>query len=372
MHKIFSASVLLLTLISPCLASEVSTQINNELEKTKTTRGKKFNKGSLLAVPIPISNPTVGSGLQAAVLYLHPSKHDSPDSPNATSGLGGMYTNSDSWVAGIFHDNYLLDDRLRIRGALGQGDLNIDYFGSGEDPEFADDPISYNLTANIGFAQALGRLPYTENWFGGLRAVLMEATIVFDLDALLPGLPELEDNMNISNLGLIINYDTKDNNYYPTQGHFFELSISRDDESWGSDFNFSRFSANYNHYFPIGEKHVIAAKIYNAGVRGDAPFFLLPSLQMRGFSFGRFQDDAVLSGHLEWRHKFHPRWGFMLSAEVGSVGNNTHEAVTNSWVSSLGAGIRWQVSAQQPMHLGLDVGAGEGESAIYLNIGEKF
>ena len=31
-------------------------------------------KGNFVAVPIPISNPTVGNGLQAALFYLHPKK----------------------------------------------------------------------------------------------------------------------------------------------------------------------------------------------------------------------------------------------------------------------------------------------------------
>ena len=48
-------------------------------------------KGNFVAVPIPISNPTVGTGLQAALLYLHPKKDDS-QSQNSTSGIVGMYT----------------------------------------------------------------------------------------------------------------------------------------------------------------------------------------------------------------------------------------------------------------------------------------
>ncbi len=61
-------------------------------------------KGNFVAVPIPISNPTVGTGLQAALLYLHPKKDTQPQ--NSTSGIVGMYTDSNSWLAGIFHDGY--------------------------------------------------------------------------------------------------------------------------------------------------------------------------------------------------------------------------------------------------------------------------
>ena len=30
------------------------------------------DKGAWMAVPIPFANPTLGAGLQAAILYLHP------------------------------------------------------------------------------------------------------------------------------------------------------------------------------------------------------------------------------------------------------------------------------------------------------------
>jgi hypothetical protein len=74
-------------------------------EKTqKDIDVKPKSKGKWLPVPIPISNPTVGSGLQVALLYLHPQTSDDPAVSNSTSGIGAMYTNTDSWFAGGFHD----------------------------------------------------------------------------------------------------------------------------------------------------------------------------------------------------------------------------------------------------------------------------
>jgi len=351
-------------------SAELDDRLNRDVDKAHNS--KSFRKGQFLAVPIPMSNPTIGSGLQAALLYMHPSKKNSADSPNATSGLGGMYTDTDSWVAGLFHDNYLFDDRLRVRGVVGTGDVNVNFYGSGSDPAFADDPVQYNLTANVALIQALGRLPGTKDWFGGLKVVVMESTITFDLDALIPGIPVLDDDMKIANMAVVVNYDNRDNNYYPRTGRFLNMEVGRDDESLGSDYSFDRYTLSYNHYFSASEKSVIAVRGYSSMVDGEAPFFLMPTLNMRGFSSGRYQDEAAVSGHLEWRHKFHPRWGFMLSAEVGSVGNSISNALDNKVVTSTGAGIRWQVSKKQAMHLGLDVGVSEDGEAIYLHVGEKF
>ena len=65
--------------------------IDQQVEDTQKGAELIPAKGNFVAVPIPISNPTVGTGLQAALLYLHPKKDDS-QSQNSTSGIVGMYT----------------------------------------------------------------------------------------------------------------------------------------------------------------------------------------------------------------------------------------------------------------------------------------
>ncbi|MGB2338092.1 MAG: hypothetical protein ACPH5V_12295 [Alcanivorax sp.] len=67
----------------------------------KGTHGPNLEKGNWVVAPIPVSNPTMGTGLQLATLYLHPSR-DGNGGPNPTSGLGAMYTDTDSWVVGPF------------------------------------------------------------------------------------------------------------------------------------------------------------------------------------------------------------------------------------------------------------------------------
>ena len=99
-------SILSLILVSyPSRAATIEDEFIEFTEKAHDIKAKKIRlKGTWLTVPIPISNPTVGSGLQAAVLYLHPKESENPEVPNSTSGIGGMYTDSESWFAAGFHD----------------------------------------------------------------------------------------------------------------------------------------------------------------------------------------------------------------------------------------------------------------------------
>jgi hypothetical protein len=58
------------------------------------SRDGKFmasGKKSIISVPIPISNPRPGTGLLAALIYMHPEDDSGPESPNATSRLAAIY-----------------------------------------------------------------------------------------------------------------------------------------------------------------------------------------------------------------------------------------------------------------------------------------
>ena len=99
---------------------------------------------------------------------------------------------------------------------------------------------------------------------------------------------------------------------------------------------------------------------------------MLPSLNMLGFASSRYRDDSVLSGHVEWRYKFHPRWTLMTAYEAGSVGEDFEDIFDTDWVNSLGAGIRWQVFADRNIHIGLDYGVSEDDEALYIQVGERF
>ncbi|NKB34877.1 MAG: BamA/TamA family outer membrane protein [Pseudomonadales bacterium] len=351
-------------------ADDFDETINDQIDAVKATPGRQT--GNFITVPIPLSNPTLGTGLQLALLYLHPQQPGKEDIPNSTSGLGAMYTDSDSRVLGAFHDDYLLQDRLRLKLAVASAELNVDYFGSGQFPALAENPIEYNLDTDLVYGQVLYRIPATNNWFGGLRAAWMSSSVKFNQQLNNRPLPDLANKIDVVNFALVANYDDTNDNYYPTSGKWFEAILARDDQSWGSSFNFDRYTASYNQYFPVRSSSVIAFRTWASEVRGNAPFFLLPALDMRGFASGRYQDNAAISAHIEWREKFSQRWGFIASVESGRVADSFNDLGNGESVNSIGAGIRWQVSSDQSMHLGLDVGYSEGETAVYLRIGEKF
>lgn len=216
MHKLL---FILLILLNPyaALASidEEVAEISGRVSNIESLN--KNDQGVWLPVPIPVSNPTIGTGLQAALFYLHPKASTNPTVLNPTSGIVGMYTDSDSWFAGGFHDGNLNDDLYRFRVLAGSGQFNLDYFGVGDDSTLKNDPIPYSISTDAVFSQLLRRLPDSKDWYIGLRYSFIRSNVFFDEEAN-PDLPTVTNNMVTSSLGLITNFDSRDDNYHPTKG----------------------------------------------------------------------------------------------------------------------------------------------------------
>ncbi len=348
------------------LKDDVVEQADRANEIKSAVREKK---GTWLPVPIPVSNPTIGTGLQVALLYLHPQTSEDPTVPSATSGVLGMYTDSDSWLAGAFHDGNYKNDLYRYRVVAGTGEFNLDYYGVGGDPNVR---TPFNAKSDIAMGQFLRRIPGTKNFYLGLRYLYTESNVTFDFSNSIPDLPPVSDGMTTSGLGVLFNYDSRDNNYYPTSGSYSEFLWIRDKESIGSDFDFDKLDIFSNYYMPVSSKSTLAFRATLANANGNIPFYMLPTLKLRGFAVGKYQDKSSFSGHIEWRHKFLPRWGVIAFYEAGSVAKTVNKLLQADLINSVGTGIRWQVTEDKKLNLGIDIGYSDGDSAVYVKVGEHF
>ena len=99
--------------------------------------------------------------------------------------------------------------------------------------------------------------------------------------------------------------------------------------------------------------------------------FDLPFLDMRGFSRDRYRDKKTLSLHAEGRYKFRSRWGVIAFVETGWFGKDLEDAGNNRRITSYGTGLRWQVTADKSLNLGLDLAVSTDDNSIYIQIGEK-
>jgi hypothetical protein len=109
-----------------------------------------------------------------------------------------------------------------------------------------------------------------------------------------------------------------------------------------------------NHYQPIFDKTVLALRCNFQASEGDVPFFDLPYLDIRGVSRSRYVDEFTLSVHAEGRYKFLPRWGVIAFVEAGWFGEDIGSLVSGRTIVSYGGGLRWQVTKEKKLNLGID------------------
>lgn len=222
------------------------------------------------------------------------------------------------------------------------------------------------------------RIAGTENWYGGIRYVGTESTARFNIAQLCSGysIPlceeVLESNINTSGFGLEFSYDNRDDNYYPTKGQTFNTFYTWDDEAFGSNFTFEQFETSYKYFWGFLDKHVLALKAQLKSAEGDVPFFMAPTLSMRGFDTSKYRDTATISGHVEWRYKFSTRWGAVAFYESGATANSIGNLSSGRKVDSAGGGIRWQATQEKNINLGIDFAFSDGEQEVYIRAAEYF
>jgi outer membrane protein assembly factor BamA len=348
----------------------IDTRQDEVLESSQKAGEAQLFKGQWLPVPIPVANPTVGSGLQAVLLYLH--EKPAEGLPNATSGIAGMYTDTDSWFIGGFHDDNFFADRVRLTVFGGVAQFNLKYYGAGDNIFPGGRYVRYQIKGGVLSPKILFRLPKTEHWFAGLQYLLVDSDIDFKANVHEFELPNSTLKVKTAGMGPLFSYDNRDDNYYPEKGQLFQLRWLNYGTFLGSDFSYDRINLNFNHYQPLNESTVLALRTNFDTVSGDPPFFDLPTFDMRGFPKGRYRDNNTLSLSSEVRYKFHPRWGVVGFVETGWHAGEFDRLLSEENIVSYGTGLRWQMSAQHKIHLGIDLAFSEDDNAVYVRVGEQF
>jgi outer membrane protein assembly factor BamA len=235
---------------------------------------------------------------------------------------------------------------------------------------------SYNMKTIRFQATLLFRLPPSLN-FGFEYLYEMNKMIETKEDGLLangdiPG----SEGADISGLSIVFNLDDRDNVYSTRRGNYMQLRAGFSSKVLGANYSYNKYIIDLRHYFPIKEKHVIAAQLYFEENFGDVPFqgmaWLGGGERGRGYYKGRYMDNNMYSVQAEYRWRFLPRWigaAFFSLADVADLPNN----FSNDPKYSFGGGIRFQPLKDNGTLLRLDYGVGRyGQSGIYFGVNEAF
>lgn len=324
-------------------------------------------EGNLVAVPVPIVDPTLGSGLALTALYTFAAS-DEADTPRSTVGAAAGYTDTDSWLAGVGAKFYLHGDRLRLGAVAGYGRLNLRFFGIGNDRSASGRSIDF--TAQGGFAEVTAQAQVLADTFLGVKGRYLQAEVSSELP--IDGLPRLTTDFRLLGVGPTFEFDTRDDNWWPAEGTRATGELLLYAEEIGSDVGFASFDASIAHYFGLAERVVLAGKARAAASSNDAPFFMRPFISLRGFAAGELLDAAVGEVQVEMRWRAWNRLGIVAFGGVGTTGSGLDALALDESEAAVGAGLRYRVSDTDRMNIGIDLAFGDGDAAVYFRIGEAF
>jgi hypothetical protein len=343
----------------------------------------KERRTEFIAAPIPISNPTIGSGLGVVGAVLFPINRGDRVSPSSIAGLGGFYTDSHSYTLGAGFRTYLAEDHWRLLLGAAAGKLHYDLSPPGTGP--GSGAISVPIVQDVRGATVETLRRVSGSFFAGARYVYAKTTV--DIDPADLGSeaapPEKDRSTIVAALGPRIQSDSRDSNYYPTRGALFDLNADFYDPAFGGTRSFQSYKAAVNVFFSPGERQVLAGRLSACSVRGDAPLYLLClyGLQsdLRGYEVGRFFDRAMLATQAEYRFSlserlgFFGKFGFVAFAGVGEVAPSFGDFNSDDLLPSAGLGIRFLVAKENRINFRIDYAWGRaGSRGLYVGVGEAF
>jgi hypothetical protein len=326
-----------------------------------------------VVAPIPSRNPVFGWMISVPAMLMYKPSFVEPEDRVWISGLFGFYAENESWGAGLLQRMSFGGDRWRVMGTLFHADMNYRYYGIGGD---GDASIVLDQDMDLFLAEGLRRV--VPKLYVGMRYVYAETGVGPRLSdiPLPPGLDpdRLRVDLTLATLAPRLQYDTRDDEFYPRSGLLADATAAVSRNAIGADVDYERYEASINHYLPLRERGVLASRIASQYISGGAPFFLYPAFgrdaDLRGYQMGSYRDRFLVAAQTEYRHRIAERIGVVAFGGVGSVAPDFAGWEKTLW--SAGAGLRWVIAPKNNISLRVDIARGRDETIYYVGIGEAF
>jgi outer membrane protein assembly factor BamA len=332
----------------------------------------KQRKVKFAAIPILTYNRTQSLCLGILASAYYKMNQKDTISPSSNTGIMGMYTAEKSSMFFAFHQMYLSQDRWRVRAAVGNMNINFQFY-----PEDASisvgDFVDYNINADFAAIQVQHKV--YRRLYAGLTGMYMGSETTYKLGEQFGGDSTVSSSMN--NIGYILTNDTRNFVNYPGQGVFFNFRNQFYRDWTGSDYTFTRYLINYNQFFRLStdDSKILAVRAACSIASGDVPFeaqTVVGSEDIRGYSQGRYRGDQVYAFQGEYRWNFHKRFGMVGFLGVATAVDKIKDAFSENFLPGIGAGFRYRMIPSEKINVGIDVGFGKDDYSLTFRIGESF
>jgi hypothetical protein len=333
-----------------------------------------LNRRGVLAVPIIITEPTIGYGGGASLLLFQRSKADelkAVESPDEPLGLPpsipfafGFGTENETWGAGAGYFGAWLDDRIRYLGVVAYTSSNLDFY-------IGSQSLDYNLEGVFLQQQIQFRL-WKSDFFLGPRFVFanLDSTFKANLGAL--GDIKASFNQKISGPGFIARYDSRDNIFAPSRGQEVSIVGNFFSESFGGSSDYQSVETQLTSYHELPFDLSLGLRVAADFSFGAPPFYAEPYVKLRGVPALRFQDERAGEGEFELRWNFYQRWSLVGFFGLGWTDGPRTDRDDPGASPAGGGGFRYLIARLIGFQMGVDVAASEEDTTFYIQAGNTW
>ena len=322
-----------------------------------------------IPMPILITEPAVGYGGGVSIIFLHDTLLGNKSRsgriiPPSMSGVILAATENGTRMTGGFHKGYWLEDTLRTTTYIGHPNVYINLYNNNKAVEMHMDGWFFYQDVKFRIKES--------NFFLGASYMANKSNVSLDF-------PNIEkdfiNDVNIASLGMIAEYDSRDNQLSPNEGMLLLTKAVFYDESVGSDFNFESYKVKGLFYNRLTKKINLDFSVQGETINGDkteiAPY-LYPFVMMRGVPMMKYQGESVVVAETQLSYQFTPRWRGLVFGGIGQTYKNqsfNDDASSSEDIYAGGAGFRYLISRKFGLRIGVDVAKSKEDEAFYIQFG---
>jgi len=349
--------------------------------KTKEEQEKKKKKtphrDSIVAAPLPIVSPAIGSGIVPVLGYIFPFSKNDKISPPSTVGAAGLITNNGSSGFGLGAQLFMKENRYAITSLYVHGNVDYNLYGIGIPAGNGNLKIPLDQTGQLYFGEALRRIPW--QFFIGPRFWTGDSIVTVRPTTNETSAPptDLGLHTTLRALGLRVMRDTRPNHFYPTTGMFTQFTSDFFAKALGGKYTFQSYRFTFNKYGTVAKNQVLAYNLFVCGTGGDPPFYgnciYGTNNELRGYEAGRYLDRYMIATQAEYRVSLPKKFGLAAFGGLGEVVPGGKEIFRiNNFLPSIGGGPRFELSKKYHVNLRADFARGKDSWTWSMGVGEAF
>lgn len=328
-------------------------------------------KSSFTVLPAVFYTPETKLGFGVYPNYIF---RNSPACKPSNISFLAFYTLNKQFSVSFEPNLYIKDNKYIISGSVSLSKWPDDFYGFGTSSSI-DDSEEYT-TRSTGGSFGIQREAIHSLYLGAGYEIFHSKFLEYETDGLLAG-GDITGSQTgyVSGFGVSINWDGRDNIFYPTGGEFIFARGRFYGKVLGSDYGYERYSIDVRKYYSLSDKQVLAFQAAGVFINGDAPFGAFPRIGdfIRGYLPALYIEKELIAFQAEYRHL--PLWrriGFALFAGTGTVANQISDLSSSRFKFAAGIGFRYLFVESEKVNIRIDYGMGDDSAELYLSVGEAF